>query len=322
MRKELDGVIEELMTESLVKGMALSIIDSEKEIFSKGFGSTGNINSPLVTPQTIFEGASLGKPLFSYVFLKKVLESKINLDIPLVQLSDFSNTKLSQLSKVTLRHLLTHTSGVRFSETNELIWNTESLGQFWQYSGLGYQILQYIAEKLFENPIAKIIEEEVLIPFNLKNTSFLPQGDSNLIFALGHDRSGNVLKRTQWNSVNISSSLHTTAEDYSKFIQAMLNTTDITINLMMQPQVLVDNSANLYWGLGWGIYKQENETVFLHWGSNPGFKSFAMGSIENQKGIVVLTNSDNGLEAITKLIPIVFDKEYPFLQFFMLHPDD
>ena len=87
-------------------------------------------------------------------------------------------------------------------------------------------------------------------------------------------------------------------------------------------RIEVDRALSLSWGLGWALASSGRERLFLHWGSNPGYKALAVGSIDRSMALVVLTNGDNGLELATALVPKAFGREYPFLRFNMLHPDD
>jgi hypothetical protein len=91
---------------------------------------------------------------------------------------------------------------------------------------------------------------------------------------------------------------------------------------MLRPRIDVDVPRGLAWGLGWGLARQGNESFFLHWGSNPGFKSLVLASVDRQRAMVVLTNSDNGLELATDLAEDVFGQKYDFLDFYIPHPDD
>lgn len=68
---------------------------------------------------------------------------------------------------------------------------------------------------------------------------------------------------------------------------------------MIRPQVKADGPAS--WALGWQILHQKKGNLLSHGGDNPGFKSFVLASAERKSGYVILTNGDNGGEAIGKL---------------------
>lgn len=117
--------------------------------------------------------------------------------------------------------------------------------------------------------------------------------------AMGHDRQGRATERLTWSAPSAASSLYTTASDYERFLSAMLaglvvDEHDVPAQLV-DPQVEVDGAVGLYWGLGWAVAQEVNDTVFLLWSSNPGYKSLAVGSVIQCVAMVVLMNGDNGL---------------------------
>jgi hypothetical protein len=69
---------------------------------------------------------------------------------------------------------------------------------------------------------------------------------------------------------------------------------------MIRPQVKVDDASS--WALGWQVQHQPKGDVLSHSGDNPGFKAFALASVTRKSGYVILTNGDNGIEAIGTLI--------------------
>jgi hypothetical protein len=69
---------------------------------------------------------------------------------------------------------------------------------------------------------------------------------------------------------------------------------------MIRPQVKADGAAS--WALGWQILHQKKGNLLSHGGDNPGFKSFVLASAERKSGYVILTNGDNGGEAMGKLV--------------------
>jgi len=70
---------------------------------------------------------------------------------------------------------------------------------------------------------------------------------------------------------------------------------------MLRPQTRV--SEEISWGLGWGLQQTPAGNAFWHWGNNPGAKSFAIGYAKEGIGVVVLTNSDNGMRLCARAIP-------------------
>lgn len=199
-------------------------------------------------------------------------------------------------------------------------------GSTWRYSGLGFVLLQEALERTSRQSIDALLEQAVTGPLHMSSTSFSDSG--GMTIAKGHDRLGRERSPAAGTPPNAASSLRTSVVDYARFVERMFADlaggpgASTAGRLMVQPRVQVDAALGLSWGLGWGLAKAESETLFLQWGSNPGYKSLVVASIDRLKALVVLTNGDNGLELATGLVPAVFGREYPFLQFYMLHPDD
>ena len=325
-RAALDLAIPALMERHHVPGLAVAIVDAEGTILIAGHGHTDASGSERVDGSTVFEAASLGKALFAHGILQAQADPPFDPDTPITDLLQAPVVNDPRGATITGRHLLSHTSGLAFSESEGRRHLAFPPGTQWQYSGLGFHVLQQTVETLWDTPIEPLMHRVLFGPLGMDATSYLPPRHATQAWASGHDRQGQPLPPSTWTTASASSSLHTSARDYGRFLSAVLaelrSHPDGQAARMLQPQVEVDGARRLHWGLGWAVAREPSDTVFLHWGSNPGFKSLAVGSLQQQTAMVVLTNGDNGLEIATALVPIVFGHAYPFLDFYMLHPDD
>lgn len=325
LRMQLDRIIPELMARYQVPGVAIAIVDAGGPVHLVGYGFTNAIDSVRVQDSTIFEGASLGKPLFAYALLHEVTEHPLDLNRRVAEYLGAPIVAGSAGATITARQLLSHSSGLAFSAGEGGRYLAFPPGSRWQYSGLGFGVLQQVAEKYYEASLEQMVRRTVTAPLHMKSTSYLPP-EKTTGRAAGHDRQGRQLPGTDWGSPSAASSLHTSARDYGRFLSAMLSglysMNDSCTARMVEKQIEADKSRGLSWGLGWAIAEEGSDRFFLHWGSNPGYKSLALGSLRVGRAMVVLTNGDNGLEIATALVPVVFGHHYAFLDFTMLHPDD
>jgi CubicO group peptidase (beta-lactamase class C family) len=116
---------------------------------------------------------------------------------------------------------------------------------------------------------------------------------------------------------NVATSLLTTVADYAKFLTrlvaaapaATLDLSETSRRTMVTPQVRL-NSA-LFWGLGWGIQRDEHGEVLWHWGANNSFRNFAMADPANGRAVVVFTNSVNGPRIYERVIVAVTGHDHP-----------
>ena len=130
--------------------------------------------------------------------------------------------------------------------------------------------------------------------------------------AAAHDREGTPTNRPGATAITAArygaaGGLSTTATEYARFLIEVLDPkpsdafrlTRTSRDEMIRPQVKAEGSAS--WALGWQILHQKKGNLLSHGGDNPGFKSFVLASAERKSGYVILTNGDNGGEAIGKL---------------------
>jgi CubicO group peptidase (beta-lactamase class C family) len=116
---------------------------------------------------------------------------------------------------------------------------------------------------------------------------------------------------------NAGTSMLTTVGDYAKFLTRVvapegdrgLDLSPAGRRAMMTPYVRL-NSA-LWWGLGWGIQRDEHGDVLWHWGANNSFRNFVIADPANQRAIVVFTNSENGPRIYERVIVAVTGHDHP-----------
>jgi CubicO group peptidase (beta-lactamase class C family) len=115
---------------------------------------------------------------------------------------------------------------------------------------------------------------------------------------------------------NAASSLLTTVSDYVQFLTRLVSDSGDGLKLrpdtrqaMITPAVRL-NSA-LFWGLGWGIQRDEHGEVLWHWGANNTFRNFVIADPRNQRAVVVFTNSENGPRLYERVIVAVTGHDHP-----------
>jgi CubicO group peptidase (beta-lactamase class C family) len=300
------------MVSGHIPGLVIAHVADGAVEWVEPIGVTRAGSATPVAANTVFEAASLGKPLFAYGVMKLAERGVIDLDAPLGRYLPDRIQGAARDSAVTVARVLSHSSGLDLNAAADGLEVGFDPGSRWAYSSVAYVILQRAIENVTGTTIEGWMKRDVFDPLGMTRTSYLAAMRS----AEGHDRQGERLHETPWPQGNVASSLHTTAEDYAKFVAASLDA-----KAMWTSRVIADEAHDLHWGLGWGVTGSQ-PPVFLHWGSNPGFKSLAVGMPESRRGFVILTNSDNGLELATVLATRMIGRDVPALGFFMLHPTD
>ncbi|CCD96013.1 putative Beta-lactamase precursor [Bradyrhizobium sp. ORS 375] len=249
---------------------------------------------------SVFQVASLSKPVFAYAVLKLVAAGKLDLDAPVLSYLPDGYVHIPQpwdpasagervdapgLHKVTVRMALNHTSGLPNAASGKLEFESEP-GTRWDYSGEGYILLQRAAEAVTGWPLDQLMAKLVFEPLRMTDSSYIGRADAQTM-----PPDGRALPFTR---PVAAYSLSTSLQDYTTFVAAVLADKPMLDTITRTP-VTVDAKLGLSWGLGWGLERGSDGPNLWHWGNNPGYRAFVMASVKTGDGVVLLSNSENGL---------------------------
>jgi CubicO group peptidase (beta-lactamase class C family) len=316
---QLERDVPKLMQKSNVPGVSIALIRHGKMIWVHGFGVTETGTSHPVTGETVFEAASLSKPVFAYGVLKLVEQGKLGLDVPLTTYVPKPYIPGDQrLAKITARIVLSHRTGFPNWRDGESLPIYFTPGERFSYSGEGYIYLQRVVEQITGKPLHEYMTEAVFTPLGMANSSYVWRPDFDALTATGHDRDGKPTPLWKPKEAGAASTLNTTAKDYARFLEAILNRKGLKpamLREMETPQIALDPecricikrqpnelSRNLFWGLGWGIQHTDQGEAIWHWGDNGAFKCFVMAEPRTKSGAIMFANSENGLQIAEPII--------------------
>ncbi len=313
----LEVQIPRLMRTALIPGLAVAVIRSGELYWSRGFGVRSTSNKKPVTKDTIFAAASLNKPLFAYAVLKLVEQGKLDVDAPLTQYTTKPYIPDPRIKLVTIRRVLSHTTGFPNWSGDDPLTIKFQPGTKFSYSGEGFLYLQKVVEEITQQPLHQYLNDSLLAPLQMRNSSLIWQSAFQATASDGHNRKGKALPMGKPKLGSAAGSLRTTAEDYAKFLIAMMKPgtvdspmlTEDSLTNMLQPQIQINKFLD--WGLGWGLEKVGDERFFWHWGDLVTFKSFTLANYESGSGIVIFTNSQNGLKICSKIVKEAIGGEHP-----------
>lgn len=308
--------LEALMTEKKIPGLSMAIIENAEIVLHLEVGVKNSLARDPVDSETLFEAASLSKPVFTYGILKLVETGQLNLDKPLAEYLPYSDIKNDERGHfITARMVLTHTSGFPNWRQNEPLKIHFQPGERFSYSGEGFLYLQKVIEHLSGLSLEDYIKKNVFIPLEMNHSTFIWVNDSRK--ASGHNLDGSPVE-TRTEPQNAAFTLHTSALDYARFIIAIFKGIGLKseiINEMFRFQAKVQEgsttsigkclgrfSESITWGLGWGLQRTKIGDSFWHWGDNRGVKSFIVGFNNPNRAIIIFTNSSNGLSIISEVI--------------------
>lgn len=323
-----DGVAR-LLTDHRVPGVAITLVSNGAAGWTAGFGTSDTGAGTHVTPRTVFEAASLSKPVFAYLVMKLAHEGRFDLDAPVSTYLPAGRVNSPPGSPVTPRQILAHTAGLPPRLPQGEIPLQVPPGNGWRYSGGGYVLLQHAVEHALNEPLETLARHHVFDPLGMVRTGFGWHHNLAGDVALPHDSAGQPLAAARYDADDVdrggaASTLYTTASDFGRFVaEVSRSDTEPWVRAMFEPQVIVDDGLSLSWGLGWALQHDSEGDVIaaFHWGANPHFRSFAIVYPGTGRGWVALANGPLGLEMMDELGRLL-GSVHPLFDFYMMHPTD
>ena len=327
-----------LLQEENVPGLSVTVLHDAEQDWNGCFGVADVRSGAPVTELTVFEAASLSKPVFAYGALKLCESGVLDLDARLQNyLPEPYIRGEPRITEVTTRQVLSHSAGFpNWRPKGGALKMYFHPGERFSYSGEGFMYLQAVVDGLIPIGILQWYDANLFDPLGMHHSYFTWDGLESGPVAIGHDEAGKPHEKQSWDEMYGPASLHSTAQDYAKFIHAVLrpepgnpaHLSQAMTDEMLRPQVWVNNSypwdddwpkqeielnERVAWGLGWGIQNEESGQSFWHWGDNGNYQAFTIGSPDKDRAIVILTNGKNGRKVIERILREIAGGDYPSL---------
>jgi CubicO group peptidase (beta-lactamase class C family) len=307
--------IPELMEQAGVQGVQIAVLGGGTTAWHASFGLANAATKAPVTDASVFEAASLSKPVFAYAVLTLVDAGLIDLDTPISTYlpGRYDVGDDARLDLITPRHVLTHQSGFpNWRAGSDALKIHFTPGERFSYSGEGFVYLAAAVERITGQTLEAFMRRTVFEPLGMTSSSYVWQSRYESLKVYNHGLLGDLAgRRTPWRA-NAAASLHTTAEDFARFVSAVLAGTGLrpsTARALMSPQSRPDergiNTAtaaptgrfapSLAWGLGIGLEQEDETWSIWHWGDNGTTKAYLAASPRRRTGVVLFANSENGL---------------------------
>ena len=299
----------EWLKQKNIPSVGIGFIDKGQIVQTSVFGELEK--DQLAPLNTIWNVASMTKPITAVITLKLVEQGEWNLDEPIHKYytdPDVANDPKSKL--FTTRMILRHQSGFPNwrgnSSDGKLRFEFEP-GTKYQYSGEGYEYLRKALEAKLHKNLEQLAQELIFNPLEMNNTQLVWSESMEVKpFAKWHNTENELYETDKYYKANAADNLLTTVEDYSKFMLYILQGAGVSDSLqkeMIADQVRV--STYKHFGLGWWVDEQINandDFALVLAGDDIGVHCIAFILPNSEKGLLIFTNSDNGTNAYMEII--------------------
>lgn len=316
----------EWLAEHEVASVAIAYIEDGRVAWTAAYGEQ-SAGVP-ATPDTLYNVASLAKPVSAEVMLRLASERRVALDEPMSRHwidPDIANDPRRDV--LTLRLALSHRTGFpnwRRMTGGTLAFQSEP-GSGFTYSGEGYEYARRYAQATSGEPFEHSAQRLVFDPIGMRNTAYTRRDWFAGRIAVPHDENG-VAAAPDINDGEMlaSDDLYTTVGDYARFLISVMNNEGVSAEIAAQRLAydveLRDGGCggdtglsmeacplSVGMGMGWMVFRYEGETVVTHGGSDTGEQTLAFFVPERRIGVVMFTNSANG----KRVFPEIVARLYP-----------
>lgn len=339
---------EKLMEIAKVPGMAITIFNNQKPVYQKTLGYKDYAQGLALNDSTNIYAGSFSKAVFGVLVLRLVEEGLLDLDTPLESYlpkkiyeyepkarwhDDYSSLRKDTLyPQITARMCLAHTSGFpnwRWFTADQKLKVTQQPGSRYLYSGEGYVYLQVVLEKMLGKGLEKIAQEYLFQPLGMDDSSYEWKERFSENFTYGYTAEMKAHPKDTDNEPRSGSTMETTATDYTRFLEAVLQKELLrpeTWELFMNPQIRIRSTKQfgplaqkdttlfddieLSYGFGWGMVSSPYGKGIFKECHGDGFQHYSILFPEVGKGMMIMTNSDNGESIYRALLELGLKDQY------------
>ena len=305
----IDEYLRKEMQAQEIPGVALAVVRDGKIVLARGYGLANVEHQVPVKPETIFQSGSTGKQFTATAVMMLVEEGKLSLED---KITKYFPDAPESWRDITIRHLLTHTSGMtdypsdfdmrRDYTEDDLYQRMKPIplafkpGEKWSYSNLAYVTLGILIHKVSGKFYGDFLQERVFKPLEMSTARIISESDIVPNRATGYRVVNGQLKNQGW----VSPSLNTTADgalyltvyDMAKWDAALYTEKLLkkaSLEQMWTPVKLNDGKTSPY-GFGWGLGSVRGHRVIEHGGAWQGFKAQISRYVDDKLTIILFAN--------------------------------
>ncbi len=315
---QVDNFIESYQKYYRIPGVSLALIKDGKVVYHKAYGVTNAMTGEKVNDLTLYEAASITKPVFAFAVQRLAERGVIDLDKPLYLYLPYEDIAYDDRYKlITARHVLTHRTGFpnwRWMNDDGKLNLKFTPGTGYGYSGEGFEYLKMVAEKITGKKVEQVLQEEVIQPMGLYHTFFSKNDSLQRMVAYGH-YDGLPSNNDLPESPGMAYSMHTEAKIFTRFMLYLLEQKGLKpamYDTMFQKHSEYNYDPGeekpkipAYMGMSLEIRETPYGKSFGHGGNNGDFKCKFEVYKDQRMGYAIFTNSNTSdllLENIRKFL--------------------
>jgi D-alanyl-D-alanine carboxypeptidase len=321
--EHIDQFVKLKMKETQIPGMAIAVTDREKLLRVSTYGFADVAAQAPVTPDSLFETASIGKSFTAIALLQLRDEGKLDLQATVTQYLPWFKVQ-SKYPPITVHNLMGHTAGIiRGTElAPHGLYDSWALretktstppGQYWHYSSIGYKTLGFLLERLTRQSLEEVIQSRVLEPLGMINTHPAITFKTRKRAAIGYcslyddrpEHPSHQLVPAIWGEYGTGDGCQaSTAGDMAIFLRMLMNRgrgprgrliSEMSFDLMAP---LAERTDSEQYGYALVAYPVGGHTYLGHGGGNAGYTLHILVDVEEGLGVVVLANRRTESEAV------------------------
>jgi CubicO group peptidase (beta-lactamase class C family) len=307
----IDDYVNAEMQRQRIPGLALAIVRHGEPVRLQGYGFANLEHRVPVIPETVFQTGSVGKQFTAVAAMLLVEDGKLRLDEPI---RSYLPAAPQSWSRITLRHLLNHTSGLAGEpgfdlrrdytddELLQILYGVEvefPAGQRFSYSNTGYVLIGLLIRQVGGVFYGDVLKDRVFKPLGMTTARIIDDRGIVSHRAAGYEVDDTSIRNQDWVAPTGNStgdgSLYMTLGDYVQWEAAIRSRKILSQGSwdeIAKPVRLSSGRAYPY-GFGWGFSNFAGQELWQHSGGWQGFSTFYVRYLEDGLAIIVLANSDS-----------------------------
>ena len=306
---KIDDYVKSEMQRQHIPGTSIAVLKHGKIIKAEGYGLANVELNVAARPETVYKIGSVSKQLIAAGILILIQEGKLAFDD---RISKFLEGTPDTWKEITVRHLLTHTSGLvreapgfdplKIQADADVIKTAYPLplrfapGEKWEYCNVGYFSLAEIIRKISGKPWGDYLNERLFLPLEMNVTR-----TTTMTEIIQNRAGGYIWRKNKLENASLYLALRPSGAFFSSVLDLAKWDAALYADKILKPSfrdqmwspVKLNNGATHPYGFGWELSTVGGHKLVHHGGSLPGFRAQISRFVDDKLTVIVLTNGDD-----------------------------